>query len=582
MLQSAIRNIVLTITLLWLSAIAIGQNTEQYKQLQLADSLGQTSHFVQAHTLTDSLLNVVAQQELDNPAFRLELLQLKAQFYEKQEENEKALKIALRVLKEAEKLGLHKVLCSVRLTLALIHEKNDDLKRTWQNLQEANRLIVAHDLEFQYAHYCIRTSSYYRLKSQVDSSIFYAEEALVSAVKLNQAWHRNDAHLLLGLLYSVKEQPLLAIKHLKKAATEYMLRNNMDHAGAMYHNVSTIYSEMDSLDKGFLYLDSAISVYTNGHLAAPYYFYETRSNLFKLNGELDSAYFYKQLQFVVYQKEVEAANTVEINRITAQFEGEKKQADLDNQLEVNKKQQRLLRQSAILISIIVLVLLLLFLAYRKLRSNNKQMNRHTQELKSSLEQKNVLLAEVQHRVKNNLQLIIALLDLQKEAPSDKSIAEITTESQRRIESMAFLHDNVYLSDNLEKVNLQAYLEEVSSLIQGSYEENEKTIEINVNSELETISIEQAIPLGLITVELLTNSYKYAFKEQKRGIINIQTGTTQTKPYSFSFIYKDNGVGYGGKLQNKGLGMEIIKGLVGQLHGKVEFKGENGFEAKILF
>lgn len=189
---------------------------------------------------------------------------------------------------------------------------------------------------------------------------------------------------------------------------------------------------------------------------------------------------------------------------------------------------------------------------------------------------------MQHRVKNNLQVIIGLLELQKDAQEGKTISEITNESQKRIESMAFLHDKIYLSEDLGKVDLRLYLNDIAQLIQQSYSIPGKQVEIEVSSEVETIPMEKAIPLGLITVELLINSFKHAFAETKQPSITIRTMNAQIPAYTSEFIYNDNGKGFEQSPEGEGLGLEIIKGLVGQLHGRVSFDGSNGYEVKILF
>ncbi|MGB0917989.1 MAG: hypothetical protein ACPGU4_10390, partial [Flavobacteriales bacterium] len=101
-------------------------------------------------------------------------------------------------------------------------------------------------------------------------------------------------------------------------------------------------------------------------------------------------------------------------------------------------------------------------------------------------------------------------------------------------------------------------------------------------EITSVSIDKAIPLGLITVELLINSFKYAFENQDNGEIKIVTRKCNEANYSSCFEYKDNGKGFDQLPKSNGLGMEIIKGLTGQLHGQITMDGNNGFNATILF
>ena len=175
-----------------------------------------------------------------------------------------------------------------------------------------------------------------------------------------------------------------------------------------------------------------------------------------------------------------------------------------------------------------------------------------------------------------------MLDLQREAQEGKTIDEITTENQRRIESMAFLHDKVYLSDDLENVKLQSYLKELAELMRETYSGKSIDIQINIQSQVESVPVRKAIPLGLATVEMLMNSFKHAFKDRDKGSITITTSNIEHAKYSAQFIYQDNGHGFTGKPRKGGLGLEIINGFVGQLHGSVEMDGSEGYRATVRF
>lgn len=562
---------------LWMSMS--GQNAQQRGLLELADSLGTSSHFRQAHAMVDSLLYHTEDQVLEE--YRLELRALKARFYEKQEENEEALQLALEVTEAAETDGLANVECISRLTLALIYEKTNDMDRCWQNLEAVSSLIDANGLDEHRAHYFVRKSSYYRLNEQPDSAIHYAELALEWGERLGQGWHYTDANLLLGLL-KTDSDPLEAVGYLRAASRMYVRMNIFDAAGHMHLNISRIYAKLDSLKVSSLHADSAIWYYQRKGIPIPYYFYQSKAKIFERMGQFDSAYVYSVKQFKAFSEEEQTKQLAEINRITAEFEDQKKEQALKEQLSINARQQLVLKRTVILAVVIMVVLWLLFFAYWKLRQKNQSIRLQAKQLESSLNRQKVLLAEVQHRVKNNLQLIIALLDLQKEAPNSKSLSDITNDSQRRIRSMAFLHDKIYLSDDLEHVNLQTYLNEVASLIKSSYASKEQQIDIVVNAEINTASIDKAIPLGLITVELLSNSFKHGFANRQRGRIEIRTKEVKEGEFCCLLSYSDDGVGFDALPEGDGLGMEIITGLVGQLHGKLTVDGKDGFNAEIRF
>src|SRR5690606_7232841 len=197
----------------------------------------------------------------------------------------------------------------------------------------------------------------------------------------------------------------------------------------------------------------------------------------------------------------------------------------------------------------------------------------------TLEQKQMLLSELQHRVKNNLQHVISILEIQKESVDFNNIDELLRSNQNRIHTMALLHKKLNVLDNVNEVDFRKYIAELAELIKESYDNHKKKITLNVLCEIQTISIEKALPLGLIITELVSNSMKHAFKKQNIGIINIQITKTQTGKQLY---YSDNGSGFDfTKANEKGLGREIINGLIDQLDGTIQTKSDNGFELIIF-
>lgn len=146
--------------------------------------------------------------------------------------------------------------------------------------------------------------------------------------------------------------------------------------------------------------------------------------------------------------------------------------------------------------------------------------------------------------------------------------------------MALLHKKLSVTDNVNDVDLKIYISELAELVKDSYDNIKKKVSLHVKCEIETISIEKALPIGLIITELVSNSMKYAFEKQKIGIISIEITKNET---GNQIYYADNGVGFDFyKVNEKGLGLEIIKGLIDQLGGNVEAKRNNGFELTICF
>jgi PAS domain S-box-containing protein len=203
------------------------------------------------------------------------------------------------------------------------------------------------------------------------------------------------------------------------------------------------------------------------------------------------------------------------------------------------------------------------------------------EIKNSLNEKEVLLREINHRVKNNLQIIASLLHLQADSIDDKYMVDILKESETRVKSMAIVHEKLYQSPNFNYINFKQYLEKLVYDILYTYGIKIGTIKVQLDIEDINLNIDTAIPLGLIINELITNTIKYAFP-QNEGNITIQL---KSLPENMEITIADNGIGLPKniKLENpETLGLQLVQSLVNQLDGKLKLNNDNGTEFKITF
>lgn len=204
-------------------------------------------------------------------------------------------------------------------------------------------------------------------------------------------------------------------------------------------------------------------------------------------------------------------------------------------------------------------------------------------LRASLREKEILLQEVHHRVKNNLQIICSLLDLQSQKLNDEKTLEVFQESYNRIKSMAIIHEKLYQSTSLEKINFAEYIETLTNHLLLSYKVNPELIKTHVDIETIYLNIDTAIPCGLIINELLSNSLKHAFSNQTKGLIKLEFKSHKNQ--KFILTVKDNGVGLPKdfNLEEKAtLGLKLIKVLTQQLEGEIELNQDQGTEFKISF
>ena len=203
------------------------------------------------------------------------------------------------------------------------------------------------------------------------------------------------------------------------------------------------------------------------------------------------------------------------------------------------------------------------------------------KLKASLKEKEVLLKEIHHRVKNNLQIISSLLRLQCGYIKDKQALDIFQDSQNRVRAMALIHENLYQTKDLAKIEFSEYIRKLKNNLVRCY--NIKNIDIDTSIEKLYLKLDTAIPCGLIINELISNSMKHAFKNSDEGKIYVEFITLQKGKYSLSV--SDDGIGVTeniDSLKKQSLGLELVWNLVEQLEGTIVYNSKLGTSFRITF
>lgn len=196
-------------------------------------------------------------------------------------------------------------------------------------------------------------------------------------------------------------------------------------------------------------------------------------------------------------------------------------------------------------------------------------------IRASLKEKEILLKEIHHRVKNNLTVIGSILSLQSQSLPDKATQAIFLECQNRVRSMSLIHTKLYQSKDLAHIDFGAYLRELTKELFQSYQVNPEEVILNIQAEDISPTINTAIPLSLILNELTTNALKYAFPEGRRGEIQI---TLIKEESQVILTVADNGIGFPDQIDfknTKSLGLQLVMALVKQLHGTIEMEREQG-------
>jgi PAS domain S-box-containing protein len=205
------------------------------------------------------------------------------------------------------------------------------------------------------------------------------------------------------------------------------------------------------------------------------------------------------------------------------------------------------------------------------------------QLKESLEERGLLLKEIHHRVKNNLQIIISLFNLQSSYISDTVALKALKDGQHRIKSMALIHERFYLSEGLSKIDFDDYIKRLTENLFISYNIDKSKIKFQLDTERVALDIDTAVPCGLIVNELVSNSINHAFNGLETGEIFISLhplGESHCR-----LIIADNGVGFkdGFSFENSdSLGTQLVSALTEQIDGRLSYENKNGLKFTIDF
>ncbi|MEE9372842.1 MAG: histidine kinase dimerization/phosphoacceptor domain -containing protein, partial [Saprospiraceae bacterium] len=285
--------------------------------------------------------------------------------------------------------------------------------------------------------------------------------------------------------------------------------------------------------------------------------YQHASTIYEHLGNFEPALEYQKKAFLLRDSTASVKSDVAISELRTQYETEKKETIITSQQAVIS-QQNLIKWLGLGLAAVLAFLALSF--YRNLNIRKKANKLLT---KKNAENE-LLLKEIHHRVKNNLEVVSSLLLLQSSQINDPNIKDAMQESQNRVHSIGIVHQKLYQGDNLAAIEMKDYFINLSESILDSFGMKQRVKIACVMEELE-VDIDTAVPLGLIVNELLTNTLKYAFPEERNGAINIKLEQQQDVLH---MEIADDGIGKSSLIKGTGFGSQLISLLTQQLNGTI--------------
>ncbi len=429
------------------------------------------------------------------------------------------------------------------------------------------------DLDYDFTLYVVG-NNYLALKDY-ENALKYYEHSIIIGERYGFYNNLSDVYISLSELYGylqdldkAQEAAKKGLKYAELLENNFMVMRSWLSIGKLQHSRGDFANAVESLQK-------CILVATDD-FGDTYYLsqaYETLGKAYAANHEYQKAY----QAFAEYDTLKNRIFTAEADHRTSLLRTEFDVANKEGT--ILEQETRIKKQSArqTLISIITgMLLLLLFLSYKAIR-NKLKINKL---LRKQNEEKEFLLKEIHHRVKNNLEIVSSLLALQSAQIKDANVLVAMEESQHRVQSMGMIHQKLYTGKNLAAIEMKDYLIDLAEYVTDAFGMNQQAVIDIEMTELE-LDVDTAIPIGLIVNELLTNSFKYAFPGKRGGKVKVSLRQIDDH---LQLDVNDNGIGQPAErqVQGTGFGTQLIELLTKQLDGKMVLNTNQGTSVSIQF
>lgn len=430
---------------------------------------------------------------------------------------------------------------------------------------------------FQYAEYALRISQ--SLDSNIYSGKCYLQLSMVQELRNNNAMIEVNARKAIEALmktnqiddlgeawvmvWSAKMRTNAPIEErltpIFKAAALFEKSKNNKRSGDCYREISELYFSISDFHNSANSLKKAISFYKAAKLK--------ETDIYPISSRLN----------IIYETEKKSMDIIKLKNKT-----------LLQQIKL--KNEVFLRNSMIIFVFLLLIILgLLYKSYRFKKKTNRvletqqnEINKKNSALEKLVVEKEWLLREIHHRIKNNLHMVVGLLASQVEFLKNEEAVQAINNSQNRIQAMSLIHQKLYQSESLSIIDMPSYIFELTEYLKDSFEIR-NTIRFILDIDSFNLPLSHSIPIGLIFNEAVTNAIKYAFPNQKNGIITISLKAEENNKYIL--IIRDNGIGLPPDFDpynNPSLGVKLMHGLSADIDGKFLITNANGTKITLEF
>ncbi len=487
--------------------------------------------------------------------------------YKRKGEVDKALNYDLAALKLMELLDDKRGICDAMSRVADDLMRMDKLKESKSYIEKAIAICEKYNLESEYYFVYMQAGDLAINSGEFINSLKYYDLAKAEALKASDDLAQlSDVGNARGNALKKLKRYAEALKEYSSALASARKVNYQNAVSACLANLGEVNMIIGNYEEALKYQLETIKLMEAGeeftNLTENYLHI---SNTYEKLGNLSKALEFQKKALDSRNKAASIESDAAMAKMLTQYETEKKEARIEDQ-------ERQIHQQQIVqwLGLGFLILLIGFIIFGFITFRNSR--RKSNLIASKNAENELLLKEIHHRVKNNLEIVSSLLSLQSAQIDDDSIKDAMMESQNRVKSIGIVHQKLYQGTNLGAIEMKDYFINLSESILDSFgAEDRITLEFAMDSL--DIDIDTAVPIGLIVNELLTNTIKYAFPHSEKGKVLIKLEKSSTGILRLEVT--DNGIGKSGVIQGTGFGGQLISLLTRQLNGTMKESNNNG-------
>ena len=508
------------------------------------------------------------------------------------------LKYGLMAVKTAETAGDSSILlCTIYNRVALLHHNLFNDKEAREYWEKALAVSIMHKDSASYQVIITNIVSSLRRSGKYNEALTVLQDMVEKYPPSSQETRVRIPYLFFNLYMDMKEYNKAVPYYNEMLRFHEQVGPNPVYLIYLSHSIIRYLMHTKQYKQTYKYLEeieqTSVLVGNNQTRA------ENQLDWFRIDSAQGNYYdaiqhhiLYKSLSDSIFNID----KSKQFSSLQLQFDTEKKDKDIllltqRSQLQENSLVREKYIRNVIIVGIVILslFLILIYSSYRGKRRSNmhlelkqKEINQQNELLKKLLGEKEWLLKEIHHRVKNNLQIVISLLNTQSSYLNNEEALIAIRNSQYRMHAMSLIHQKLYQSDNVASIDMSWYIRELVNYMHECFQSS-NGIRFQLNTEKVELDVAQAVPLGLILNEAISNAIKYAFPDNNNGVVEITlkrlTGIT------YQLTIKDNGIGLPLNFEpdnTASLGMSLMLGLSEQLDGTFQVENDNGLKINITF